>query len=46
MTGREYGLIEKYMMDDAEEALIIIGSSAAAAKEAIRRCAPGQEGGL
>ncbi len=35
MTGRSYGLIEKYMMDDAEEAIIIIGSSAGTAKEAI-----------
>lgn len=35
MTGREYGLIEKFMMDDAEEALIIIGSSAGTAKEAV-----------
>lgn len=37
MTGRSYGLIEKYMMDDAEEAVIIIGSSAGTAKEAIHR---------
>lgn len=37
MTGREYGLIEQYMMDDAEEAVIMIGSSAGTAKEAIRR---------
>ena len=36
MTGREYGLIEKYMMDDAEEAVIMIGSSAGTAKEAIQ----------
>lgn len=35
MTGREYGLIEKYRMDDAEEAILIIGSSAGTAKEAI-----------
>ena len=30
-----YGLIETYMMDDAEEAIVIIGSSAGTAKEAI-----------
>ena len=35
MTGRQYGLIEKYMMDDAEMAIIIIGSSAGTAKQAI-----------
>ena len=35
MTGRSYGLIEKYMMDDAEEAIVLIGSSAGTAKEAI-----------
>ena len=32
MTGRSYGLIEKFMMDDAEEAIVIIGSSAGTAK--------------
>ena len=36
MTGRSYGLIEEYMMDDAELALIMIGSSAGTAKEAIQ----------
>ena len=47
MTGREYGLIEKYMMDDAEEALIIIGSSAGTAKEAIQTLrAQGKKVGL
>ena len=35
MTGRSYGLIEEYMMEDAEMALIMIGSSAGTAKEAI-----------
>ena len=34
MTGRTYGLIEKFEMDDAEEAIVIIGSSAGTAKEA------------
>ena len=37
MTGRSYGLIEKYMMDDAEEAIILIGSSAGTAKEAVNQ---------
>ena len=36
-TGRQYGLIEKYEMDDAEEAIIIIGSSAGTAREAIKQ---------
>ena len=35
MTGRSYDLIEKFMMDDAEEAINIIGSSAGTAKEAV-----------
>ena len=35
MTGRTYGLIEKYRMDDAEDAIVIIGSSAGTAKEAV-----------
>lgn len=35
MTGRQYGLIEKYQMDDAEEAIVIIGSSAGTARECI-----------
>lgn len=47
MTGRKYGLIEKFMMDDAEEALIIIGSSAGTAKEAVKRLrANGRKVGL
>lgn len=37
MTGRTYGLIETYQMEDAEEAILIIGSSAGTAKEAIRQ---------
>ena len=37
MTGRHYDLIEKYMMDDAEMAIVIIGSSAGTAKEAINQ---------
>ncbi len=35
-TGRSYGLIEEYMMEDAEEAIVIIGSSAGTAKQAIQ----------
>lgn len=47
LTGRTYGLIEKYMMDDAEEAIVIIGSSAGTAKEAIRELrAAGKKVGL
>ena len=47
MTGRSYGLIEKYMMYDAEEAIIIIGSSAGTAKEAIQELrAQGKKVGL
>ena len=47
MTGRPYGLIEKYQMDDAEEAIIIIGSSAGTAKEAIKQLrAQGKKVGL
>ncbi|MDD5922094.1 MAG: pyruvate ferredoxin oxidoreductase [Eubacteriales bacterium] len=38
VTGRTYGLIEKYKMDDAELAIVMIaGSSAGTAKEAINR---------
>lgn len=36
MTGRCYGLIEKFMMHDADEAVVIIGSSAGTAKQAVR----------
>jgi pyruvate ferredoxin oxidoreductase alpha subunit len=32
VSGREYGLFEEYRMEDAERALIIIGSSAGTAK--------------
>lgn len=47
MTGRHYGLIEEYMMDDAEEAIVIIGSSAGTAKEAIQNLrAQGKKVGL
>lgn len=47
MTGRTYGLIENYMMDDAEEAIVIIGSSAGTAKQAIKELrAEGKKVGL
>lgn len=47
MTGRSYGLIEKYMMDDAEEVILLIGSSAGTAKEAINELrAEGKKVGL
>lgn len=35
MTGRRYGLIELYQMEDAEQAIVIIGSSAGTAKQAV-----------
>ena len=35
LTGRKYGLFEAYCMEDAEVALVLIGSSAGTAKEAI-----------
>lgn len=34
--GKEYGLIEKYMMDDAEIAVVVIGSSAGTGKAAVQ----------
>lgn len=37
VSGRSYGLFEAYEMDDAEAALVVIGSSAGTAKEAVRR---------
>lgn len=37
LSGRSYGLFEAYEMDDAEAALVIIGSSAGTAKETVRR---------
>ena len=36
MSGRQYGLIEEYMMDGAEFAVVVIGSSAGTAKAAIK----------
>ena len=35
LTGRKYDFIEKYRMDDAEYAIVLIGSSAGTAKDAV-----------
>ena len=35
ISGRKYGLIEEYRMDDADFALVLIGSSAGTAKAAV-----------
>ena len=35
MSGRKYDYIEKYRMDDADFAIVIIGSSAGTAKDAV-----------
>ena len=35
MSGRSYGLFEEYRMEDAEYAMVIIGSAAGTAKEAV-----------
>lgn len=35
ISGREYGLFEAYKMDDAEEAVVIIGSAAGTTKDAV-----------
>jgi pyruvate ferredoxin oxidoreductase alpha subunit len=37
ISGRHYGLIEEYSMEDAELALVLIGSSAGTAKAAVDR---------
>lgn len=47
LTGRKYGFFEEYRMDDAEVALVIIGSSAGTGKEAVDRLrAEGKKVGL
>ncbi len=47
ISGREYGFIEEYCMEDAEMALVIIGSSAGTAKETVNRMrAEGKKVGL
>lgn len=35
LSGREYGFFEKYRLDDADYAIVIIGSAAGATKDAI-----------
>ena len=35
LTGRKYGLFEEYRMDDAEYAVVIIGSAAGTTKDAV-----------
>ena len=37
ISGRKYGLFEEYKMDDAEYAVVIIGSAAGTTKEAVDR---------
>ena len=37
MSGRQYGLFEEYRLDDAEYAVVLIGSAAGTAKDAIDR---------
>lgn len=47
ISGRKYGLIEEYKMDDVEYAMVIIGSAAGTAKEAIDQMrAEGEKVGL
>lgn len=37
LTGRHYGLMEKYQLDDADMALVIIGSTAGTAKVVVNK---------
>lgn len=47
LTGRSYGLFEEYMMDDAEKAIVIIGSTAGTAKAVVNELrAKGEKVGL
>ena len=47
ISGRKYGLIEEYRMDDAEYAVVIIGSAAGTTKDAIDKMrADGDKVGL
>lgn len=47
ISGRKYGLIEEYQMDDAEYAVVIIGSAAGTTKDAIDKMrADGDKVGL
>ena len=47
ISGREYGLFEEYCMEDAERAVVIIGSAAGTTKDAIDALrAKGEKAGL
>lgn len=47
LSGREYGLFEQYRMEDAQTALVMIGSAAGTAKDAVDRLrAQGEKVGL
>ena len=47
ITGRKYGLFEEYKMDDAEYAVVIIGSAAGTTKDAVDKLrAQGKKVGL
>ena len=47
LTGRSYKFFEEYMMDDADVAIVVMGSSAGTGKEAVDRLrAEGQRVGL
>lgn len=47
MSGRKYGFFEEYKLDDAEIAIVIIGSSAGTAKDAVDKLrAQGKKVGL
>ena len=47
MSGRSYGLFESYQMEDAERAVVIIGSAAGTTKDAVDRLrANGEKVGL
>lgn len=47
LSGREYGLFETYRMEDAERAVVMIGSAAGTTKDAIDRLrAQGEKVGL
>lgn len=47
LTGRKYKFFEEYMMNDADVALVVMGSSAGTGKEAVDRLrAEGQKVGL
>ena len=47
LSGREYGLFEEYMLDDAEIAIVALGSTAGTAKEVVKALrADGVKAGL